>query len=391
MKVPAMRAVDRFAGIPLCWMTGLWHRVRGTRAPTPADQAAPILVMKFFGMGSVLLSTPLLDALRQNFPAAPLWYLTFAVNGDLLNRLPQPAVRLTIDTGSPFRFLADTVRVLAHIRRSKPRMVFDLEFFSKFSTAIAALAGAPVRIGFALPTRWRSWNITHPVELDHAHHVTGVFLRQLESVGVSPSASPPVTRLRATEEDRLQLREILSDDASPPIVVNINAGATSLERRWPAQLFVDVVRHLHRERGGRTFFFTGLAAERAYVAQALAPHSDLAGVTVNCAGRLGIGTLIALLERAALCITNDSGPMHIASSVGTPLVALFGPESPALYGPMGRAKTIAKILPCSPCLTVYNAKLFVCPFDARCMKEITVSEVLAAARALLPAVPAGAR
>jgi ADP-heptose:LPS heptosyltransferase len=81
--------------------------------------------------------------------------------------------------------------------------------------------------------------------------------------------------------------------------------------------------------------------------------------------------------------------MHIAGAVGTPVVALFGPESPVLYGPPGDARVMYKSLSCSPCLTVYNAKQFVCPFNARCMKEIGVEEVASAAGEFLSSSQTG--
>lgn len=383
MNVNAMRLVDRFAGIPLCWATGLRHRFL---PPSPiASDDSPLVVMKFFGLGSVLLSTPLLEALRRIYPARQIIYVTFTFNGELLERLPQPALRLTIDPSSPARFLRDALRTLIVIRRSRPAMVFDLEFFSKFSTLLAALSGASVRVGFQLPTRWRRWNLTHPAPLNHAAHVTQIFLRQLEAVGPAFPETPPVSPLGSTPTERSLLDQILPPSPADTewIAVNINAGRTSIERRWAPERFLDVVRRLAAASGQRRFAFVGTADERAYVAAALAQAPDLAEHVVNCAGRLSLGGFIALLERSALLLTNDSGPMHVAGAVGTPIVALFGPESPALYGPQGIAHVLYKSLSCSPCLTVYNAKQFVCPFDARCMQEITVEEVTAAADTIL--------
>jgi heptosyltransferase-2 len=113
--------------------------------------------------------------------------------------------------------------------------------------------------------------------------------------------------------------------------------------------------------------------------------ADVRRNSFNAAGLLSLGELIALLQRSTLILTNDSGPMHIAAALGRPVVALFGPESPALYGPpAGATRTIYKAVSCSPCLNVYNAKLFVCPYHARCMKEISTTDVLDAIRSLRP-------
>jgi len=207
----------------------------------------------------------------------------------------------------------------------------------------------------------------------------------LEAVGPAFPETPPVSPLGSTPTERSLLDQILPPSPADTewIAVNINAGRTSIERRWAPERFLDVVRRLAAASGQRRFAFVGAADERAYVAAALAQAPDLAEHVVNCAGRLSLGGFIALLERSALLLTNDSGPMHVAGAVGTPIVALFGPESPALYGPQGIAHVLYKSLSCSPCLTVYNAKQFVCPFDARCMQEITVEEVTAAADTIL--------
>jgi ADP-heptose:LPS heptosyltransferase len=389
VNINAMRAIDRFAGVPLCWAAGVYHRL----LPGPADSGGdrPIVVMKFFGMGSVLLSTPLLQALRHRYPDRRIIYVTFGFNREILERLPQPAVRLTIATESPFRFLRDVFRTLIAVRRSRPGMVFDLEFFSKFSTLLAALSGAPVRIGFELPTRWRHWNLTHPALLDSRVHVTESFLRQLNAIGGPPARIVPVTQLQSTEADRAVLQNAFPQVPGDAewIAVNVNAGRTSIERRWPPERFMDVVRHLSRGGTRRRFAFIGSEDERSYISAAFATAPDLEGCVTNCAGKLTLGGLIALLERSALLLTNDSGPMHIAGAVGTPVVALFGPESPVLYGPPGDALVMYKSLSCSPCLTVYNAKQFVCPFNARCMKEIGVEEVASAAGEFLSSSQTG--
>ena len=148
---------------------------------------------------------------------------------------------------------------------------------------------------------------------------------------------------------------------------------------------MDVAATLTERSDSLRLFFTGSTGEFSYVKAALDLYPQLHSVSMNCAGLLTVGELIALFERTAVFLTNDTGPMHLAASVGTPVVALFGPESPEFYAPAGTTRVIYKRISCSPCLNVYNAKLFVCPYNARCMKEISVAEVLEAVRSLLPA------
>jgi heptosyltransferase-2 len=91
---------------------------------------------------------------------------------------------------------------------------------------------------------------------------------------------------------------------------------------------------------------------------------------------LSIGELCEFFRRCDLLISNDSGPVHLAAALGLRTVALFGPETPSFYGPLSTAAvTVAKPIPCSPCMNVYAAKTFKCPYDAACMKAITVEDV----------------
>ena len=140
---------------------------------------------------------------------------------------------LTIRTGSLRTFAADTLRVVRALRRLRPDAVFDLEFFSKFSTLLAALSGAPRRFAYELPARWRRLVTTDPVPYDHQKHITDVFLDQLP-FGAAPASLPAAPRLVVTPADRFSLGR-KAGGAARIACMNINAGATSLERRWPRE------------------------------------------------------------------------------------------------------------------------------------------------------------
>jgi len=389
MNVNTMRAIDRYVGIPLCWATGIWSNLFRHRKQLAPEQWRSVLVMKFFGMGSVLLSSSFVSALHERLPNVKIIYLTFGANLEMLEMLPQVSFRLAISTSSLHQFIYDSFRAWRLIQGESVDATFDLEFFSKFSTLVSFLSRAPVRVGYALPTYWRRMHLTVPVPFGHNKHVTQVFLSQLQAVGLPPQQAASVTSLQASLIINACMERALNlqSNGFEIIVVNINAGSTSLERRWPPGRFIEVCRALLAERPGVRFVFTGSIEERGYVEEALRHDVGVQHNSINAAGLLSLGELIALLERSSLLLTNDSGPMHIAAAMGRPVVALFGPESPAFYGPSAQSSlTIYKAISCSPCLNAYNAKLFVCPFDARCMKEISIAEVLAAVRSLRPAL-----
>jgi ADP-heptose:LPS heptosyltransferase len=386
MTISTQRAIDRFAGIPLCIVAALLRRL-ASRRPVAEDprQWQSVLVLKFFGLGSIVQATAFVHALRSLNPKARIFFLTFAGNSEMAERIPGVTDSCTISTESLPVFIRDTLRALSRVRSAGPDVAFDLEFFSKFSTLLGLLSGAPLRVGYALPARWRIWSLTHPTLLDTSGHIADSFLSLLQRFTASDVSTGTPDFRRATAAERRAIDDALDLHVrdSPLVCVNINAGATSLERRWPAERFMKVVRVLLERHPGGRFIFIGARDERAYVAGAIAATGLMSGRVENFAGMTSLGELIALLERADLLLTNDSGPMHLAAVLGTPTVALFGPESPRVYLPRGNVNVIYKPMECSPCLNVYNAKLFRCPYQARCMREISPDEVTAAARQLL--------
>ena len=122
----------------------------------------------------------------------------------------------------------------------------------------------------------------------------------------------------------------------------------------------------------------GAPNESAYVAKICREMpEDVRAKTIDMSGCLDMESFIALLRLSTLFITNDSGPLHIASALGTPTISFFGPETPTLYGPLGKKDMVFFAgLYCSPCLNVYNAKRAMCGGDNHCMKEITPAEVV---------------
>jgi heptosyltransferase-2 len=168
------------------------------------------------------------------------------------------------------------------------------------------------------------------------------------------------------------------------ICINPNAGATSLDRRWDGRRFSRVIDILRAENPTALFCLIGSPDEREYVEGIRSGLRGGVHHSMNLAGLLAFRELIALFSRSKLLITNDSGPMHAAAAVGLPTVALFGPEAPLFYGPIGNMTiNLYAGLPCSPCLNIYDAKVFKCPIDRQCMKEISVGQVVAASRSLL--------
>lgn len=375
-----MRHIDRFIGIPLCWASGIVRMISGVPDAASFDS---ILVIKFFGLGSILLATPALRQLRAKFPGARIIFLTFSANSELIDELSFIDERWIVDPRSLLAFVKSFSLVAARLFRRKIDIVIDLEFFSKFSTFIGSLARPSKHIGFSLPTRWRSWNLTDAVPFRTDGHVSRIFFDALSPIGIK-IADPDVPRISSRALavslppfDSLALTREM-------ICINPNAGVTSLDRRWEGDRFAQVIDILQEQNPATLFCLIGSGDEREYVEGIRNTLRNKVHNTLNLAGLLTFGELMTLFSFSRLLITNDSGPVHAAAAAGLATVALFGPESPSFYGPLGN-KTINlyAALPCSPCLNVYDAKVFKCPIDRQCMKEISVEQVVEASLSLL--------
>lgn len=378
MKVTHMRWMDRTLGIPLCWMLGAVMAFRRKRRPGAVRR---ILVIKFFGLGSIVLATPALSLLRKRFPDARIEFLTFSANGPLLERISLIDAIHTINPRSLASLTVDVLRAVHVLRRDRIDLVLDFEFFSKLSTLLSGLTGAPRRVAFALPARWRTMLVTDPVALTKDRHVSHSFAAQVFLFASRASLPAPVAP-RIDAADQAALGRALPHGGSE-IVINVNAGPTFLERRWPPERFAELADALC-DRTASWLVFIGDASERAYV-QRVVDAVRRPGRCLNVAGNLAIAELMALLRRSTLLISNDSGPLHLACALGTPVVALYGPETPSFYGPLGGRRTVVYgSPPCSPCMNVYQAKAFRCPYDARCMRDIGTEEVLRAVNRYLP-------
>jgi ADP-heptose:LPS heptosyltransferase len=273
---------------------------------------------------------------------------------------------------------------------------------------VARLSRARWTVGFSAPEVWRGGFFDEVVPFNRYWHVA----RNARSLAGGENGEAvkfsELIRPASTEAGRSEARRRLADGpirpSRPLVVVNVNAGQLALERRWPKEHFVALLNGLlglteasarhGLEPEGLRIVLAGAPDEREYVEgirQALlAPE-----LVENAAGDLTLDGLVALLEGAALLVSNDSGPLQVGAALGRPVVALFGPETPVMYAPLSPGATVLYRPPaCSPCINVHDNKLATCHVGhALCMEKIEPEEVLAEAARILSgsSAAAGAR
>lgn len=382
MNIRLMKHIDSYAGVPICMILDVVSRLLklfpSRRAAKPP---AKILISKFFGIGSVILATPMLNALRQAYPEAKITFFTFASNREIVDRLNLVDEIMVLRTNSILSFAKDLSYALVSIRRHRFDVAIDMEFFAKFSTIITYLSGSPMRVGYYLRQMWRGDLLTHHIYFNHYKHISEVFAALVEPLGVSVSEFK-LTAPLVSNEDMKSLADLFGGlgiaGIGRYIVINANASDMAIERRWPAECFVGLAGRLVEETG-LVCIFIGGPDDAYYVNNLVSGVADESKCRIfNMAGKTSLGELLALLKRCSLLVTNDSGPLHLAAALAVPTLSFFGPETPLLYGPkdINGHVVFYSALYCSPCLNVFNAKTVQCAGDNICMKSISVEEVV---------------
>jgi ADP-heptose:LPS heptosyltransferase len=405
MNIRFYRLVDRYIGVAICAALSAIDRLRGR--PVEVKPPRRILIILLSEMGTQVLAYPMLQRLRQYYPSAALHLLMFARNreaSDLLGVIPAENV-VTLDDSSFSGFLAAAWRVLRTLRNWKPDVVIDCELFARVSSIFSYLSGAPVRVGFHPHTQeglYRGSYLTRPVLYNPYRHMSQQLLTlamAIESdsvpagkqLPVHTAESGPTVAIGETElrERIARLHADFPAIQGKSLVLVYASGGLLPIRAWPLEYFKDLCANLLRD--GHAIGIIGLKQDaplgQSIVAHCQDPHCvNLSGYTDS------MRHLLALFQRASLLVANDGAPGQFAAVGTLPAIVLFGPETPALYGP--RAPNVHALfleLPCSPCLTAYNHRNSPCDGDNQCLKQITPEQVLAKARELLATPTASAR
>jgi ADP-heptose:LPS heptosyltransferase len=388
MDLKTKQQIDHVVGRPLCTALTAFDRVVRALSGKPAAPAGirRVLVIKFWGMGSIILAAAGVRRIRQEYPGARIVFLTLGRNREILEMLGvcDEIVCLEIDRGVGV-LAAGVAGLLLRLRRMKLDLVIDLEFFTRFSAIITYLTAAPLRGGFYDWQIWRGDLHNIRVPFNRYWYTRRNFENLVaRCINTRTGDDAGFVRPQAAGGEREKLEALLAargiGTGRTLVCVNANAGELASERRWPGAHFAELCRVLADEPGCDVVLI-GSEREAAYVRRI----RDEAGRPNihELAGALSLGMLAELLQRSKLLVTNDSGPLHLAVALDVPTVSLFGPETPVLYAPPqnGRHIVFFKNIDCSPCINVHNGKLMkCCRTRPECLESITVAEVVRAIR-----------
>jgi ADP-heptose:LPS heptosyltransferase len=349
-------------------------------------------------MGSAILVDPAMRNAQAR--GAELFFLIFKSNRaslTLLNTV-KPENIFTIDSSSLGGLIKDTIKFLIVARQHRIDTVIDLELFSRFTALLTGLCGARRRVGYHIfhgEGLWRGCMLTRKVHYNPHIHITKNFLSLIHAT-FATEIEVPFSKIHIADSE-VHLEQAVIDpavlnkvrecieklavDADIPfkqgqqhlILVNPNASDLLPQRRWAQQRFSELIQGLNQLYPNDLILITGSPAEFEYVEKVRV----VANVknALNFAGQVSFAELPPLYTLSDVMVTNDSGPGHFSAVTPLRTVVLFGPETPALYGSIGKSIAITANLACSPCVSAANHRKTPC-HDNVCMQAITVTQVL---------------
>jgi len=354
-----------------------------------------ILIIHPFGIGDVLFSLPMLNAVRQAFPDAKISYLRNRRTEQLVAIWPQvdrhfvfekdefrAAWRSSKVKGT--RHLLGTIRT---IRAERFDVAIDLSLGWQMGLA-SWMAGIPQRIGFDFRGRGRFLTDKLPLNGFQNKPVAEYYLDLLAPLGVekpskiSCGLTLPVS-VSPQVEEFLAPHQIQAGERLIGIVPGGGAswGPSAVFKQWPPEKFAQMVDTLASEEKTRVILFGD--QQESSLCRKIAAQLKQPPILATQISSLVL--LAGLLKRCHLVVGNDSGPMHLAAAVGTKTVSIFGPVDAAVYGPVPKNpalhRVVARSLACRPCYQQFRFPP--CPWDNACLKQLPMADVLDAATRLL--------
>lgn len=385
MNLKLARFIDMYIGVPLlyfCWrVKGFSQRRRPAIDTNGANKK--ILFIKFWGIGNIIMLLPAAATLKKRYPDARIDILTLLNNAAVSKSCKLFDNIYMISNANFPEFISSTVGSFRMLRKVNYDIIVDFEQFARFSALICMLIGKKITVGFNTAGQYRHFVYSKAVKYNNNIHMTKSFFSLIHNAGAFDAAWPGPVPLTCETTDIAEVNEMflkngVSDDEAC-VVMHLSTSENFIERRWPPEYFADLADRLIESFGVR-IIFTGLPQDNPLIKKTLQTMKN-GSRAIDTSNGLDFFKYISLIKLSDLVISADTAAVHVASSLSVPVVGLYGPNTPVLYGPWSnRSIFFYKKLKCSPCITNYNAKINSCRHpDGRgaCMKKISPEEVFA--------------
>lgn len=391
MRIGYFRKIDYWLGVPLCFLiTGLRYILKPLSLNRKTNKPVKnILFVKFAELGAIILAYPLLKQIKSRYPCAEVFFVTFHKNKDIFHFLEEiiPDSHVLVIRDKPLLFILDTLSVIKRLRKKKIDIVFDLEFFSRFSALFSYLTKSEKIIGFYhyfFEGLYRGNLLTHKIQYNPLRHIAKNYLSfslvmeqaekitpELESKVTDGQVVFPIYESNQGIKERVlhKLEDLgINIAAGKDRLLLINPGEGVLPlREWPLENFIRLTKLILEERKYYVVIVGTEGAEKKAGEMLKNINNPRCASLVN---QTGLDELMELFVIADSLISNDCGLAHLAMLTPIRKFILFGPESPQIFGPLTQnSYPIYSNWSCSPCLSALNHRNSACK-DNRCLKII---------------------
>lgn len=327
------------------------------------------LIIRLSSLGDIVLTTPVIKALKERYPDAVVDFLVKKEYHNLLSVNPHLNRIITLDSNGVHKGLNGLLKISKELRAGGYTHVIDLHGNLRSRIITSFLPGAKtlrydkqvvkrrlILSGFKVKTR----------------HTVGAYLASLLPLGIGMQEHLPNPSIYISKDEEDGAKRFLAQAgiSEGEVLIGIAPGARWPTKRWIEDGFIEIGRKAVKELGARVLIFGG--PDETDLSKRVA--AEVGNKALSVAGVAGLKETAALIKRCKVFVSNDSGPMHIATAVGTPVVAIFGPTVQGFgFSPLGESVVVEKELKCRPC-SLHGSST--CPKGHfECMKGITVSEV----------------
>ena len=337
-----------------------------------------ILIVRTDRIGDLVLTTPVISALRQAYPHAKLSIMVSPAASPIVEGNPSLEEVIVFDPKQTHRGF---FRLLKFIRQLK-KINFDLALVfhtKKITNSICFLAGIPQRVGYK--NKKFGFLLTHGIKdtrPEGRQHEIQYCLDVLRHIGIPVEDPQMVVAISLESEQWVErfLRENLITEFTPLIAVHPDASCIS--KKWPAQNFAELINLIHQHHPSKILLIGG-DTTRAISSQIMPLLEE---PVIDLSGKITLSQLSSLLRRCQVVISNDSGPVHVARAVGTPVISIFGRNlsglSPRRWGPLGEGgRVVHKEVACPVCLA-HN-----CRINFLCLDVVSVGDLFKEAASFL--------
>lgn len=340
-----------------------------------------ILVRSTNWIGDAVMTTPAVRTIRENFPESEITLLVHPWVSDVFRYSPRVDRLLMYEKKGRHKGLKGMLQLAGELRQEQFDCAILLQ--NAFEAALITLvAGIPVRAGYT--TDGRGLLLTHGVhkvtELNKKHEIH-YYQRIMQGLGLKPAVNELELFIPGDQIDAAKgrIEQLSGERMGTEPLIGFNPGAAfGPAKRWPAEKYAELARMICARLDGRIVLF-GSSADKGTAADIITLAGSAASRMIDLTGATTLIEAMALIGECDVFVTNDSGLMHVAAALHTPLVAIFGSTDHIATGPYAdNAVVIRKPLPCSPCKKAH------CPEKHfRCMKLIDSDEVFAAVERIL--------